>query len=83
MSTYGTALGVRVARKHIGWYLETSGREAASVKAWRAMEGVRRTLETRLQLRGESFDLDVLIGLACCDANESMLSPYEWQGALP
>jgi tRNA-dihydrouridine synthase B len=26
---YGTELGVRVARKHLGWYLETAGLEAA------------------------------------------------------
>jgi tRNA-dihydrouridine synthase B len=33
---YGRALGLRNARKHIGWYLESSGRPAAVVKAWRA-----------------------------------------------
>lgn len=32
---YGTALGLRNARKHVGWYLETSGRSAAAVKDWR------------------------------------------------
>jgi nifR3 family TIM-barrel protein len=32
---YGGHLGVRNARKHIGWYLETSGRPLAAVKAWR------------------------------------------------
>ncbi len=32
---YGTHLGLRNARKHIGWYLEKSGRPADSVKAWR------------------------------------------------
>jgi tRNA-dihydrouridine synthase B len=31
----GPALGVRNARKHIGWYLAASGRPAESVKAWR------------------------------------------------
>lgn len=35
LSHYGTILGLRNARKHIGWYLETSGRAAAVVKAWR------------------------------------------------
>lgn len=33
---YGTALGIKNARKHIGWYLETSGADAALVKSWRA-----------------------------------------------
>lgn len=33
---YGAHLGLRNARKHIGWYLETSGRPAAAVKVWRA-----------------------------------------------
>lgn len=35
LSHYGTILGLRNARKHIGWYLETSGRGAGVVKAWR------------------------------------------------
>ncbi len=35
LSHYGTGLGLRNARKHIGWYLETSGRAADVVKAWR------------------------------------------------
>ena len=34
-SHYGPALGLRNARKHIGWYLESSGRDSAAVKAWR------------------------------------------------
>jgi tRNA-dihydrouridine synthase len=33
---YGRELGVRNARKHVGWYLETSGRPAQAVKAWRS-----------------------------------------------
>ncbi len=32
---YGPVLGNRNARKHIGWYLESSGRPASVVKAWR------------------------------------------------
>jgi tRNA-dihydrouridine synthase B len=32
---YGAELGLKNARKHIGWYLESSGRAASSVKAWR------------------------------------------------
>jgi nifR3 family TIM-barrel protein len=35
LSHYGTFLGLRNARKHIGWYLETSGRAAGSIKPWR------------------------------------------------
>ncbi len=35
LSHYGTSLGLRNARKHIGWYLETSGHAAETVKAWR------------------------------------------------
>ena len=33
---YGSALGLRNARKHIGWYLEQSGIAAALAKSWRA-----------------------------------------------
>ena len=35
LAHYGRALGLRNARKHVGWYLETSGRDPAVVKAWR------------------------------------------------
>ena len=35
LSHYGRALGVKNARKHIGWYLESSGAAAVTVKAWR------------------------------------------------
>jgi len=35
LSHYGVCLGLRNARKHIGWYLETIGRTAEFVKAWR------------------------------------------------
>lgn len=34
---YGEHLGLRNARKHIGWYLESSGRPEAVVKAWRRL----------------------------------------------
>ncbi|MCL4767640.1 MAG: tRNA dihydrouridine synthase DusB [Hyphomicrobiaceae bacterium] len=36
LSHYGSALGLRNARKHIGWYLERSGLATESVKRWRA-----------------------------------------------
>ncbi len=32
---YGSRLGLRNARKHVGWYLVSSGRPPAEVKAWR------------------------------------------------
>ena len=35
LSHYGRALGHKNAKKHIGWYLETSGAEEALVKSWR------------------------------------------------
>jgi hypothetical protein len=35
LAHYGPWLGLRNARKHIGWYLETSGRGPETVKAWR------------------------------------------------
>ena len=35
LSEYGRELGLRNARKHVGWYLETSGRPVEQVKAWR------------------------------------------------
>jgi tRNA-dihydrouridine synthase B len=37
LSHYGRRLGLRNARKHIGWYLETSGRDDVTVKAWRRL----------------------------------------------
>jgi tRNA-dihydrouridine synthase B len=37
LSHYGRRLGLLNARKHIGWYLETSGRTAATAKAWRRL----------------------------------------------
>ena len=35
LAFYGEHLGLRNARKHMGWYLETSGRDEQSVKSWR------------------------------------------------
>jgi len=32
---YGEFLGLRNARKHIGWYIESSGHRGGAVKAWR------------------------------------------------
>lgn len=35
LAHYGEFLGLRNARKHMGWYLETSGHRGGSLKAWR------------------------------------------------
>ena len=35
LSLYGRALGLKNARKHVGWYIETSGVDAETAKAWR------------------------------------------------
>jgi tRNA-dihydrouridine synthase B len=35
LSEYGRDVGLRNARKHVGWYLETSGRPLDDVKRWR------------------------------------------------
>lgn len=35
LSHYGSHLGLRNARKHIGWYLETSGCSMETAKTWR------------------------------------------------
>ncbi len=35
LTHYGRHLGLKNARKHIGWYLESSGADGNTVKAWR------------------------------------------------
>ena len=35
LSHYGRELGVRTARKHLGWYVETAARSPHDVKPWR------------------------------------------------
>jgi tRNA-dihydrouridine synthase B len=37
LTEYGRELGARNARKHVGWYLETSGRPVHDVKRWRSI----------------------------------------------
>ena len=32
---FGRELGLKNARKHIGWYLASSGRTSAEIKPWR------------------------------------------------
>ena len=55
LAHYGEKVGLRNARKHMGWYIETAGRQARQtldIKAWRrrlctqdnankALEGLR------------------------------------------
>ena len=58
LSHYGTSLGLRNARKHIGWYLETSGRAADVVKAWRRRlctdDSAARVLDGLMRFYGEA-----------------------------
>jgi tRNA-dihydrouridine synthase B len=35
LTEHGARHGLRLARKHVGWYLASSGRPAEAVKAWR------------------------------------------------
>ena len=55
---YGDWLGLRNARKHIGWYLERSGRPASVVKAWRARlcpdDDARRVIDGLARFYGEA-----------------------------
>lgn len=37
LSFYGSAYGIRNARKHIGWYLESCGAAPDTVKSWRKL----------------------------------------------
>ena len=65
----GVRLG-RVGRTQIEFVFPAESESAAL----HGVETVRRVLEARLQLSGESFDLDVAIGLAsCATAGESAL----------
>jgi tRNA-dihydrouridine synthase B len=49
LSHYGVSLGLRNARKHIGWYLEKSGRATETVKAWRRRLCTEENAERALQ----------------------------------
>ena len=62
---YGTALGLRNARKHIAWYLDLTGHDDSTVKAWRRSlctadaprdfrRGLRSALTDRQPLQLES-----------------------------
>lgn len=53
---YGTTLGVKNARKHIGWYLERSGADLAVAKSWRARLCTEAKPEAVLDGLGEFYD---------------------------
>lgn len=53
---YGRELGLRNARKHVGWYLETSGRPPETVKAWRRRLCTEESPERVLAGLNEFFD---------------------------
>jgi tRNA-dihydrouridine synthase B len=36
LAHYGTAFGTRIARKHLGWYVEAAARDRSTIRAWRA-----------------------------------------------
>lgn len=63
LAHYGRELGLKNARKHIGWYLETSGAPAAVAKSWRAAlcteidaDRVIAGLDRFYRERGEGLD---------------------------
>lgn len=61
---YGAFLGLRNARKHIGWYLETSGHRDGARKAWRQRLCTEDDPQVALALLdafyGDAPDRDVL-----------------------
>jgi nifR3 family TIM-barrel protein len=61
---YGEFLGLRNARKHIGWYIETSGHRAESRQAWRQQlcteECAPRVLELLDAFYSDAADIDIL-----------------------
>ena len=61
---YGEFLGLRNARKHIGWYLETSGHRTETLKAWRRRlcteDDAVRALELLDAFYSDQSDADVL-----------------------
>jgi nifR3 family TIM-barrel protein len=61
---YGEFLGLRNARKHIGWYVASSGHRTASAKAWRQRlcteESPLRVLELIDAFYGDAAEVEVL-----------------------
>jgi nifR3 family TIM-barrel protein len=64
LAHYGEFLGLRNARKHIGWYIETSGHRAETRKAWRqalcTQDDAKRVLELIDVFYGDTPDAEVL-----------------------
>ena len=61
LSYYGCGLGLRNARKHIGWYLAASGRAEAAVRSWRRLlcteESPARALTNLRSFYDETMEL--------------------------
>ena len=66
LAEHGPQHGLRLARKHVGWYLASSGRPADAVAAWRrrlctsenAARGAGRTgVVLRRSLRAEAGEM--------------------------
>lgn len=61
LSEYGRELGARNARKHVGWYLESSGRPVEEVKRWRRTlcqeDDPRRVLTGLKNFYGEAAEM--------------------------
>jgi nifR3 family TIM-barrel protein len=61
LSFYGCGLGLRNARKHIGWYLAASGRNETAVRSWRRQlcteEIPARALEALRSFYDETMEL--------------------------
>lgn len=53
---YGRGLGIRNARKHIGWYLESAGFEGMRLKRWRSRLCTQENAEFMLDGLREAYD---------------------------
>lgn len=64
LAHYGEFVGLRNARKHIGWYLEQSGHRASTLKLWRkglcTEANPVRVLELLEAFYGDATEADVL-----------------------
>ena len=58
LSHYGTFLGLRNARKHVGWYLASSGADPATVKTWRQMLCTEEDPQRMLAGLASFYELD-------------------------
>jgi nifR3 family TIM-barrel protein len=64
LAHYGDFIGLRNARKHMGWYIETSGHRADTRKAWRRLlcteDDPRRALDHLAAFYGDARACDVM-----------------------